>query len=236
MLERLGHRADVVANGVEAVRAVTAAPYDLVLMDVQMPDMDGLEATRRIRAQVAPDRQPRIVALTANAMSEDRDRCLDAGMDDYRAKPVRPEALAEAVGVAGGGRAFEPAASAPPPAAAPPVGVPAVDADVLRALTDRLGPRAPELRTRLLDTWEAETRKRLEELAAAALAGDADGVQRAAHTMKSGSAALGALQLAEECDRIEATLRSGEQVDLAAVAAVVERECARASAGFAALR
>ncbi len=96
LLESMGYRADVAANGVEAVEAVNRLPYDLVLMDVQMPEMDGLEATRRIRAD-GPGTQPRIVAMTANAMQGDREACLAAGMDDYLAKPIRPEALAAAL-------------------------------------------------------------------------------------------------------------------------------------------
>ncbi|MGH7787774.1 MAG: GAF domain-containing protein, partial [Candidatus Binatia bacterium] len=88
LLESMGYRADVAANGVEAVEALNRLPYDLVLMDVQMPEMDGLEATRRIRAD-GPSPQPRIVAMTANAMQGDREACLAAGMDDYLAKPIR---------------------------------------------------------------------------------------------------------------------------------------------------
>ena len=240
VLERLGHRADVVASGSEAVQAVQAAPYDLVLMDVQMPDMDGLEATQRIRAGLPPHRQPHIVALTANALSEDRERCMAAGMDDYLAKPVRPAALARAVDVAARAReaaTVEAGTRAPTGLAAVSAGDgPAVDATVLRDLTARLGERAPALRDRLLDTWESETRTRLEELARAAAAGDAAGVQHAAHTMKSGSAALGALRLAEVCNRVESLLRSGEPVDLAEATALIEQECGHASAGFAALR
>ena len=98
LLERLGQRADVVANGRDAVEAVRRQPYDLVLMDVQMPEMDGLDATRAIRAAgrgVGGGRQPVIVALTANAMAGDRDMCLAAGCDGYLAKPVRMEALAD---------------------------------------------------------------------------------------------------------------------------------------------
>ncbi len=96
LLGRLGYAADVAANGAEALAAVRRQPYDVVLMDVQMPEMDGLEATRRIRADAGLD-QPTIIALTANAMEGDRERCLDAGADDYVSKPVSLESLAGAL-------------------------------------------------------------------------------------------------------------------------------------------
>jgi len=95
MLRRLGYEADVAQNGVEAVAACQSRTYDLVLMDVQMPELDGLEATRRIRA--AEERQPVIVAMTANAMKGDRDLCLEAGMDDYLTKPVKLTVLREVI-------------------------------------------------------------------------------------------------------------------------------------------
>jgi signal transduction histidine kinase/CheY-like chemotaxis protein len=88
MLQRMGYQPDSAASGGEVLEQLSRQPYDLVLMDVQMPGMDGLEATRRIRLHLPPDRQPRIVALTAAAFPEDRARCLEAGMDDYLAKPV----------------------------------------------------------------------------------------------------------------------------------------------------
>jgi len=92
-LERMGYRADAVGNGLEAVHAMRERNYHLLFMDVQMPEMDGLEATRRIRAIISPERQPVIIALTANAMTGDRERCLDAGMNDYITKPVKIEEL-----------------------------------------------------------------------------------------------------------------------------------------------
>ena len=97
LLEQMGYRADLASNGVEAVESVVRQTYDVVLMDVQMPEMDGLEASRRITKGKAPDQRPRIIAMTANAMQGDREMCLAAGMDDYIAKPIRVPRLAEAL-------------------------------------------------------------------------------------------------------------------------------------------
>jgi PAS domain S-box-containing protein len=97
ILHRLGYRTDIAGNGLEAVAALHRALYDVVLMDVQMPELDGLQATIRIRAELPPDRQPVIIAMTANAMTEDRKGCLQAGMDGYIVKPFRREELAVAL-------------------------------------------------------------------------------------------------------------------------------------------
>jgi CheY-like chemotaxis protein len=96
LLEQMGYVADEASDGRQAVEAVEAGDYDLVLMDVQMPELDGLEATRMIRERW-PDRRLRIVGLTANAMAGDREACLAAGMDDYVSKPIQPSALAGAI-------------------------------------------------------------------------------------------------------------------------------------------
>ena len=98
LLEKLGYEADVAENGLEAIEALERRPYDVVLMDVQMPELDGLEATRRIVERWPAGSRPRIIAMTANAMLEDRDACFEAGMDDYVAKPIRPDELAAALG------------------------------------------------------------------------------------------------------------------------------------------
>ncbi len=97
LLDRMGYRAEAVANGLEAVTALESRPYDLVLMDVQMPEMDGYEATRQIRARLAPDRQPKIFALTANTLNDDRKQAVAAGMDDYLSKPVKAAEIAAAI-------------------------------------------------------------------------------------------------------------------------------------------
>ncbi|MDP3613854.1 MAG: response regulator, partial [Rubrivivax sp.] len=98
LLQRMGYRADVAANGIEAIESIERQPYDVVLMDVQMPEMDGLEATRRISRRWSGADRPRIVAMTANAMQGDREACLAAGMDDYVTKPIRVDELIAALG------------------------------------------------------------------------------------------------------------------------------------------
>jgi len=126
ILKKLGYRADVAADGLEAIEALSRVPYDLVLMDCQMPEMDGFEASQRIRdagSSVLNHRVP-IIAMTANAMQGDRERCIDAGMDDYLSKPVQPRELAEALdrwlfssAKAGDGQKAPPSEEAPAPPA-----------------------------------------------------------------------------------------------------------------------
>ncbi|MEO7156748.1 MAG: response regulator, partial [Vicinamibacterales bacterium] len=101
MLRHLGYRADLAADGVEAVEAVRRVPYDVVFMDLQMPELDGMDATRQIIAEHPPSRRPRIIALTANAFEDDRAACLAAGMDDYLSKPLKMDTLEAALARAG---------------------------------------------------------------------------------------------------------------------------------------
>ncbi len=121
LLERMGQTADVASNGVEAVEAAVRLPYDMILMDVLMPEMDGLEATRQIRQRLPRDRQPKIIAMTANALRGDRERCMEAGMDDYISKPIQLAELARVMErhqppdlLTGLGRPAEPAGSTRP--------------------------------------------------------------------------------------------------------------------------
>ena len=97
MLERLGYQADVTANGEEVIASLQRQPYDIILMDVQMPQMDGVTATNHIRERWPQNAQPYIIAMTANALSGDREKYLEVGMDDYLSKPVRMEKLKEAL-------------------------------------------------------------------------------------------------------------------------------------------
>jgi CheY-like chemotaxis protein len=97
LLDQMGYRADVASNGLEAIQSLERQPYDVILMDVQMPEMDGLEASRRICARWPRSERPTIIAMTANAMQGDREMCLEAGMDDYVSKPIRPDELIKSI-------------------------------------------------------------------------------------------------------------------------------------------
>jgi CheY-like chemotaxis protein len=96
-LERIGYRADIAFNGIEVLEALKRQPYDVILMDIQMPDMDGVQATVEIRNNFPKDQQPRIIAMTANAMKDDHEKYLQSGMEDYIVKPFKIEELVRAL-------------------------------------------------------------------------------------------------------------------------------------------
>jgi signal transduction histidine kinase/CheY-like chemotaxis protein/HPt (histidine-containing phosphotransfer) domain-containing protein len=199
LLDRLGYRADVAGNGLEALDALVRRAYDVVLMDVQMPQMDGLEATREIRARGAALRQPRIVAMTANAMQGDRERCLAAGMDDYVSKPIQVDALVQALSRCAPAEAEAPAGPAPP--VEPPR--PAVlDPEGLRSLRERVGGDEGFV-WHLVDLYVAKAPQLIAEMRQALGAQDIEALTRAAHSLKSNSTELGAGRLSELCLQIE---------------------------------
>ena len=211
VLESLGYRADVASNGLEAVEAVERLPYDLVLMDVQMPEMDGLEATRQIRARPTPpergDRPIRIVAMTANAMQGDREACLAAGMDDYLAKPIRPEELAAALAATpsrtNGAMPSTDEVSTSPATLDP-------------AAIDRMRSIAPDEEAfgRLVTSFLDNGASLLAQLTDAAGSGDTDLLRRTAHTLKSNAASFGATELADLCGTLETQARDGSVTGL----------------------
>lgn len=208
MLERLGYRADVVANGLEVLEALQRQRYDLLLLDVQMPEMDGFEAAARIKSDWPEHRRPHIVGMTALAMEGDRERCLEAGMDDYITKPVKPEELARALDRC-------PVASEAPPSfqgAALPTPDPrpaAVDAAVLEDLRSLQGPDEPDFVTDLIDALLAELPERLAAFDERLAAGDARGIERMAHSLKSSCGNLGALPFSKLLGQVEADAKSG---------------------------
>ena len=205
LLRKLGHSVDVVGDGAEALEAVRLLPYDLVLMDVQMPEMDGLEATRAIRALGQPAARVPIVAMTANAMRGDDQMCFDAGMNGYISKPVDRRKLAEALAPYSGAPEARPAA-APPPA---PADSPAVDLEVLDALAaDIEADTVVEILVKFMD----DARARHATARAAAPAGDLDKVRREAHTIKGAAASLGLPAVRDGCLALEQAAKAGEAV------------------------
>ena len=217
MFERLGHRVDVVANGLEAVEALSRIGYDLVFMDCQMPEMDGFEATREIRERersgrnsgrslpVAHPRTP-IIAMTANAMQGDREACLRAGMDDYVSKPVTSEALAAVFE-----RWRQRVVQLPGSESAKGEGL-AIDPlvfDGLRVLSDE---DDPGFLTRLVTHFLIDTPDKLTLLGTACRKGKVEEVQRIAHSLKGSASNLGALGLARLCDSVVAGAARGLEV------------------------
>jgi signal transduction histidine kinase/HPt (histidine-containing phosphotransfer) domain-containing protein/ActR/RegA family two-component response regulator len=225
MLERMGYLADVAGNGAEALAALRRQPYDLVLMDIQMPEMDGLEATRRIRAEFPRERQPRIVAMTANVLREQRDACRAAGMDDFVQKPVGLAELRAALLRCGG---QEPAAAEP---TLPfPDSTSVLDTSCLDSLR-RLGEVAGKpLLHDVIESYLSETPRRLEQMHDALRRADADALTFVAHSLKGSSAQLGAVQVAALSAELELKGRNGELAGAAGLLEGLEMRAQEAAA------
>lgn len=203
MLERLGTRPLVAENGEEAVARSAAERFDLVFMDVQMPVMDGLSATRAIRAAEAGDRQIIIIALTANAMQGDRERCLESGMDDYLAKPVKQSDI-EAMLVKWFPERF--AASLAAVASAPTVPS-IIDPKRIEQIKE-IGDDA--LLKELLNLYLSDLDQFQTDMAAAIAAKDTAAVYECAHKLKGSSANLGIESIRESCIVLEQHAKSGQ--------------------------
>ena len=221
LLARMGYRADVVANGLEVLEALQRQNYDVIFMDVQMPEMDGLKTTRIICKDMAAKERPYIVAMTANAMQGDREECLAAGMDDYLAKPIRVKALHEALERAGLEARRRSATlsaeklpgkvpSAPLPGKQPTNGkqqvdaLPALDPATLAELRQFQEAGEPDIVQELAEAFKLETPPLLEALRVAVREQQPEVLRQVAHNLKGSSSNLGARSMAAISSEIEA--------------------------------
>ena len=221
MLERMGHQVDVVANGVEAVEAVNRKTFDVVLMDCQMPEMDGYAATQEIRRREALsvrgeaeyrengeassegrdtryERRIPIIAMTANAMPGDREKCLEAGMDDYVAKPIKPEELAAALDrwlPEGSSPRWEQNPEKPQIDLAPvpsQPGLPALSSPTLEEWRSMLGDGYQGFLARITEKFVTEAGECVEQVKKFLLDGDVEELAKTAHDLKGISGNVGA--------------------------------------------
>jgi PAS domain S-box-containing protein len=202
ILKRLGYRIDVVANGLEVLEALHRQCYDVILMDVQMPEMDGLIATREICREYGEetekyDLKPRIIAMTANAMQGDREICLAAGMDDYISKPIQVKELVRALSQCKPRQTMSNQNQFSPEDLAD-----ILELRILEELKEMTGDDTDVL-GEVIDSYLEDTPQLLSQISQALESQDAKLLQRSAHTLKSSSASLGALNLSDLCREIE---------------------------------
>jgi len=205
ILAKRGYHADAVSNGLEAVKALETTPYDVVLMDVQMPEMDGFEATGviRDRASGVKNHDIPVIAMTAHAMKGDREKCIEAGMDDYVSKPIKPAELVEAISRC----LTQPVADE-----TKREGAPAASADETfdrSALLDRLGDDE-ELLGEVVGVFLDDTPVQIEKLSKALDEKDAEVVERGAHSIKGAAANLSAEELRDVAARMEKAAHAGD--------------------------
>jgi PAS domain S-box-containing protein len=244
LLERMGYRADVVANGLEVLEALQRQRYDMILMDVQMPEMDGLEASRAIHEGWEAWQRPRIVAMTANAMQGDREECLAAGMDDYLTKPIEIEALQETLEWVGLWiRVHRRPTSPLSLGKTTPLTLEAeeqaelaaaLDPTVLTELRQFQGEGELDIVQELAEAFQFETPPLLEALRQAAAEGQPEQLRRAAHNLKGSSNNLGARTMAALSAELEAIGKNGTVERAAELVTHLEQEYQRVCQALAA--
>lgn len=203
LLARFGYRADAVADGVEVIDALERQRYDVIFMDVHMPQMDGLEASRRIVQRYPREERPRIIAMTANAMPGDRESCLAAGMDDYLAKPIELRELRAALESTTGARE----AARPHRPETPPVALDSRRIESLKLLRQDGG---KSLVNELIDMFHAEAPKHLQLMDDAIAAGDAVRLKELSHRFQSSLDNLGLIEMSRHSMELERLARQGE--------------------------
>ena len=223
ILGQMGYQADLVTNGLEVLEALLRQPYDVVLMDMQMPEMDGLTATRCIHQEWQKEERPRIIAMTANAMQGDREECLEAGMDAYISKPIRIEALVQALIESNrrqsfGGQKEEKKLknTIKPTNNLSDVQVlqfqtsnPSLDVLVLQSFRNMVGANADRVLSEMIDCYLEDSLTLLNLIATSITNNDAIALRRATHTLKSSSITLGATIFSELCQELEVISRTG---------------------------
>jgi CheY-like chemotaxis protein len=214
MLRRIGYRADVVLNGREAIEALRNQPYDVVLMDVQMPEMDGVEATQIIRGEFALERQPRIVALTANAMARQRRSYMEAGMDAYISKPFKIEELVAALGQT------TPLSTNVTMSHVPRLGEP-ID---VHGFEEIMGEDTVDLLGELLLMFLEETPSSMRRLQQAVHGHDATAVHHMAHRLRGSGSSISAMPFADLCYELELMGERGELSGAELIMSQVEKE------------
>jgi len=212
MLERLGYRADVAANGLEALDALSRIPYAAVLMDVQMPEMDGYAATAEIRRREGDARHTPIIAMTANALEGDREKAIEAGMDDYVPKPVNSKELAVALKrlLLQPDETRTASEEASIDSGAPPTEEPVIDSSLLESLRELQGDGEPDILNELIALFLSDVPSQLADLREASEAGEAHSVERIAHTLKGSAANMGAMKMKALLAELEEIGRSGK--------------------------
>ncbi|MBH8574095.1 PAS domain S-box protein [Nostocaceae cyanobacterium CENA369] len=222
MLKKIGYQADVVANGLEVLEALRQQLYDVVLMDINMPEMDGLEASRRICQGWEVSSRPYIIAMTANAMRGDRESCLAAGMDDYISKPVQIKELTQALSkcrprisakLFDGGKLVSESVHNKPTEAqnsaksqTKNLEIATIDTKILQSLCNMVGGKVAF--AELLECYLIETPKLIQNINAAVTNQDAQTLWKTAHNLKSSSASVGATSLSQLCKQLETQGRS----------------------------
>ncbi len=229
MLKRLGYRADMTANGFEVLDALARQSYDVILMDVQMPDMDGLTATREIKKDFAGKNCPRIIAMTASSMQGDKEKCLAAGMDDYISKPVDIKELQAALNRC---HNLDPAtlvqiSSMPETSFLPTINPKSLEA--LRELQELQDQGEPNLVIELIDLFLEDTPTRIRSLRQAITENDPIQLEHAAHALKSSTSNLGASQMTAYCQELEKLGRDNSTIGAGEILVKLEKDFEKVS-------